>query len=322
MHFASESLDLNSRGGRLSADIQAVVASDFIRNLREETRKGMYGRLKQGLFPFRAPIGYVHSGKGLPKEIDPNKGPLVRKAFELYATGKWSMAKLPDKLNDLGLRGRNGKGLTVNGLHTMLHNPFYTGRMRIEKTGEVFPGIHRPLITDSLFQRVQDIAMGRLAPRTSIHSFTFQKKLRCRRCGNLLVGEAHKRRVYYRCHSRGCTVGYLREDIVVSAVTDELKRLELKGAEYEILRKCASEVVFDWREEAERIQKEVSEQQAELANRKKRLLDSYLDAVIDKEDLDVESFAEPALEYYPIKKIHDLPKPVLISRFVTDYNFL
>ncbi len=39
VHFAHESLDLHSRGGRLSADIQAVVASDFIRNLREETRK-------------------------------------------------------------------------------------------------------------------------------------------------------------------------------------------------------------------------------------------------------------------------------------------
>jgi DNA invertase Pin-like site-specific DNA recombinase len=53
VHFANESLDLNSRGGRLSADIQAVVASDFIRNLREETKKGFYGRLKQGLLPMR-----------------------------------------------------------------------------------------------------------------------------------------------------------------------------------------------------------------------------------------------------------------------------
>ena len=40
VHFANESLDLHSRGGRLSADIQAVVAADYIRNLREETRKG------------------------------------------------------------------------------------------------------------------------------------------------------------------------------------------------------------------------------------------------------------------------------------------
>ncbi len=51
VHFANESLDLQSRGGRLSADIQAVVAADYIRNLREETRKGFYGRLKQGLCP-------------------------------------------------------------------------------------------------------------------------------------------------------------------------------------------------------------------------------------------------------------------------------
>src|SRR5438477_379844 len=59
VHFANESLDLASRSGRLSADIQAVVAADYIRNLREEAKKGIYGRLKQGLYPFRSPIGYL-----------------------------------------------------------------------------------------------------------------------------------------------------------------------------------------------------------------------------------------------------------------------
>src|SRR3954470_8443641 len=80
VHFANDNLDLQSRGGRLSADIQAVVAADYIRNLREETRKGFYGRLKQGLFPMRAPIGYVDQGKGKPKTIDLIQGPLVRRA--------------------------------------------------------------------------------------------------------------------------------------------------------------------------------------------------------------------------------------------------
>lgn len=50
VHFCHESLDLQSRGGRLSADIQAVVAADFIRNLREETRKGITGRLRLRAF--------------------------------------------------------------------------------------------------------------------------------------------------------------------------------------------------------------------------------------------------------------------------------
>src|SRR5712691_7492758 len=81
VQFANEGVDLNSRGGRLSADIQAVVASDYIRNLREEAKKGIYGRLKQGFYPMRAPLGYLNNGAAKPKTIDPVRGPLIRKAF-------------------------------------------------------------------------------------------------------------------------------------------------------------------------------------------------------------------------------------------------
>src|SRR5713226_4548043 len=99
VHFANESLDLHTRGGRLSADIQAVVAADYIRNLREETKKGFYGRLKQGFYPLRAPIGYLDQGKAKPKTLDPVKGPLVRKAFELYATARYSFETLREELH-------------------------------------------------------------------------------------------------------------------------------------------------------------------------------------------------------------------------------
>src|SRR5574337_326049 len=116
VHFANESLDLHSRGGRLSADIQAVVAADYIRNLREESRKGFYGRLKQGFYPLPAPLGYLDKGKGKPKEFCPVKGPLVGKAFELYASGRWSLATLADEMYRLGLRNRRGGKVTTNGL--------------------------------------------------------------------------------------------------------------------------------------------------------------------------------------------------------------
>src|SRR5215467_715949 len=104
VHFANESLDLHSRGGRLSADIQAVVAADYIRNLREETRKGFYGRLKQGLYPLPAPIGYLDTGKGNAKEQDCTKAPLVKTAFRLYATGGYNLKSLQDKMATLGLK--------------------------------------------------------------------------------------------------------------------------------------------------------------------------------------------------------------------------
>src|SRR3989442_2752976 len=90
VHFVNESLDLHSRGGRLSADIQAVVAADYIRNLREETRKGFYGRIKQGLYPLPAPLGYLDMGKAEPKEPNRAKAPLVKQTFELYGSGSYN----------------------------------------------------------------------------------------------------------------------------------------------------------------------------------------------------------------------------------------
>ena len=130
VRFSQESLDLNTRGGRLSADIQAVVAADFIRNLREETRKGFYGRLKQGLYPLPAPVGYIDQGKGKPKIPDPQAASLVRRAFELYSTGTYNLHRLLAELDRLGLRNRRGGSISLNGLSRLLNNPFYAGVIR------------------------------------------------------------------------------------------------------------------------------------------------------------------------------------------------
>jgi CheY-like chemotaxis protein len=67
---ADEGVDLRTVSGRLSADIQAVVAAHYSRNLLEETKKGLYGRLKQGFYPLRAPIGYrIHAWQQPTMEI-------------------------------------------------------------------------------------------------------------------------------------------------------------------------------------------------------------------------------------------------------------
>jgi DNA invertase Pin-like site-specific DNA recombinase len=146
VHFANESLDLNSRGGRLSADIQAVVAADYIRNLREETKKGFYGRLKQGLYPLPAPIGYLDRGGGKVKDIDPARAPLVRVAFELYASGTFNLERLGDELYRRGLRNRKGGRVTINGISQILNNPFYIGIIRLESTN----------VRRQLFLRIDD----------------------------------------------------------------------------------------------------------------------------------------------------------------------
>ena len=56
VYFATESLDFRSRGGRLTADIQAVIAADYVRNRSIEARQGTTGRLKQGFYRWPAPV--------------------------------------------------------------------------------------------------------------------------------------------------------------------------------------------------------------------------------------------------------------------------
>ncbi len=105
IHFATESLDFRTRGGRLTADIQAVIAADYVRNLREECIKGMNGRLKQGLYPWGAPLGYVDNGGGKPKTPDPERAYYVKEAFELYETGQYSLRALLSEMQRRGFRG-------------------------------------------------------------------------------------------------------------------------------------------------------------------------------------------------------------------------
>jgi DNA invertase Pin-like site-specific DNA recombinase len=238
VHFANEPLDLKSRGGRLSADILAVVAADFIRNNREETRKGFYGRLKQGIYPLNAPLGYLDQGGGKVKALDPERASIVRHAFERYATGDASLSMLLEELWQKGLRNKRGNRLSMTGLTTILRNPFYTGIIRL-RSGESFPGRHEPLIRMATFGRVQDVLQGKKPRRTQIHEYRYRRLFACATCGRSLVGTRVKGRVYYRCQVRACPTTCIREDALDHAVYATLRGLALPA---DTLERCESEI--------------------------------------------------------------------------------
>jgi site-specific DNA recombinase len=283
VHFANESLDLNSRGGRLSADIQAVVASDYIRNLREEAKKGIYGRLKQGFFPARAPIGYLDNGGGKPKTIDPVRGPLIRKTFDLYAEAKFTILPLVDELYRLGLRNLAGTRVTKNGLSTILNNPFYMGLIRIRKNGQVYAGNHEPLISKRLFDDVQDMIAGRFNTRTTVHDFLFRRYISCKGCRYSLIGELQKGRVYYRCHTKNCHMKGIREDAVTTVVERSLRELQFTEAEKDYLAKRIQVLKANWFEEKEKQVGNLNLKLQQVSERLNRLTDAFLDGTVDKE---------------------------------------
>jgi site-specific DNA recombinase len=282
VRFANEGLDLNSRGGRLSADIQAVVASDYIRNLREEAKKGLYGRLKQGFYPWRAPIGYLDNGAAKPKTIDPVKGPLVRQAFELYASGKWTILPLVEEMHRRGLRNLVGTKVTRNGMHNLLRNPFYMGLMKVYVVGETYIGSHESLITKPMFERVQDILHGRVGTRNTIHDFLFRRTIQCANCNYHLIGELQKNAVYYRCHGQNCKGVSIREERFRDAVLHELAKIEFTEPEQAFLQDRLAYLKTSWARDREAAIQAIRFRVGHITERLSRLTDAYLDESLDK----------------------------------------
>lgn len=283
LHFAHESIDLTSRGGRLSADIQAVVAADFIRNLRDEVRKGFYGRLKQGLYPLRAPIGYLDRGRGAAKEIDPLKGPLIATAFELYASGQWSLKTLAAEMHLRGLRNGAGGRVSLNGWSTILNNPFYIGIIRIKRSAETFLGVHVPIVAKSTFDVVRATLSGRLVDRVTIHRLRYRRMIRCASCSRSLIGERQKGHVYYRCQTPACPVTSLREEFVDGAILADSRPFSLSDAEWDMVQEDVAVALAERRAEIVNATKATALNLAAIDQRLERLTDAYIDKVIERD---------------------------------------
>jgi site-specific DNA recombinase len=280
VHFANEPLDLRSRGGRLSADILAVVAADFIRNNQEEARKGFYGRLKQGLYPRRAPVGYIDNGRGKPKTIDPVRGPLIRLAFEKYATGNHSIRTLVAEMRRLGLTNRGGKPLSPSALSLVLNNPFYAGIIRIITTQETFTGIHEPLVSPLLFRSVKELLSGKAPARRTVHGHLFSRRFTCSTCGRSLVASKVKGHVYYRCYFSSCVS--VREEQIAKAVLQILRTFTLPDQIVDAIIDRIGIRMNDADALAEERRRCIDQSSDLIDRRLARLSDLYLDGAVEQ----------------------------------------
>ncbi len=113
----------------------------------------------------RARIGYLNKrdtseGRNIGIVVfDEERAPFVKLAFELYATGAWSLESLQDELTHRGLQTRGGRHpggpISTSKLAKLLRDPYYIGYVTYK--GEVFVGRHEPLISLELFDRVQTV---------------------------------------------------------------------------------------------------------------------------------------------------------------------
>ncbi len=206
----------NSRSqDKFMHDIHVAVAKNYVENLREEVKKGMREKAEQGTYPGRAPFGYRNNTVTRTVEVHPDKAPIAKRIFELYATGNYSLSSLRQiVLMETGVR------LSRSYLETMLKNPFYTGFFRWQ--GTEYKATHPVLVDNVTFERVKRVFSGHSKPKYRKHDFPFAGLLRCANDGFTITTELHKGKyVYYRCSK--CAKRYIREQDISDKLGEVLR---------------------------------------------------------------------------------------------------
>lgn len=273
--------------GELLRDVNLSVAKFYLGNLREEVKKGMDEKVAQGGWPHRAPTGYLNDKNARTLVIDPKTAPLVKLAFERYAKGDVSLLTLAGDLNEQGFRSRSGRLLTHSMLHKLLKNPIYTGRIRYKDA--LYEGTHERLISDELFETVQEVFNPRqTGPKRTKHSFALRDYLVCAECGCKVTAEYQKGFTYYRCtkgkgRDKCSQRKYTREELLLVQLEEILSSIEVTPEIVQMLvrdsRALDAQAALDTTSERQQIERSL----AELDTKASKLLDGYLEGVVPVE---------------------------------------
>lgn len=268
--------------------IRVLMAKNYIDNLSEEVRKGMLEKAEQGVWPTRAPLGYLNvTGSDGRKVIvrDSEVAPIITKLFEWYATGQYALKDVAKKARTAGLvYKKSGSPVPTSSVHTILRNQLYTGSF--EWGDKLYQGKHEPLVSVELWEQVQDVMDGRNASkyRRVKHNFAFSRLITCGHCGCALVGEIKKKRyIYYHCTGyRGkCGEPYVREEVLEEEFGELLGQLRFDDDVLEWVRQALHSSHADERREHEEA---ILRLQAEYGRLDKRLSAMYIDKLDGKID--------------------------------------
>jgi site-specific DNA recombinase len=200
LHFVSDGQILNSRLSaveKFQFSISLGLAKYYSDAISDNVKRAQEQKLRKGEWLSKAPFGYKNITKtdgSTDIIVDEHDAYIVKKVFEWYSTGAYSMELLCKKIKaELGLSWPKGY------LGKLLKNPFYHGIMIVKNKS--YPHRYLPLITPTLFAQVQQVK-GDFKKKPFKYAglpFLYRGLIRCNDCGLSISPERHKGYAYYHC---------------------------------------------------------------------------------------------------------------------------
>ena len=268
--------------------VEASQASEYVRKLAVDTKRGMQSKAEKGNKPGVPPVGYLNDRIEKIVLADPDRFNLMRILWDKMLTGTYSIAQLvhvADKELHITtpVRGKTGgKPISYSTLCVLFKNRFYTGQLPFK--GQVFPGNHPAMITEEEFERVQQIIdpLHTTRPKDKTYNFQLRNLFKCGECGFAITAEQKRKTikstgeikeyVYYHCTGKNKVIKciqpklHVNEDVLIEQIKDKLSKFTIDPDFYKLAIEALAQ------EEDEVIEKDQSKTQAhDKAIEKKKL---------------------------------------------------
>jgi len=279
----------NTPAGKFFLSIALSNAKYYIDNLSENVKRGNRQKLRRGEWPGQKPLGYIYDHRLRNIVPDPKTAKIVPKIFKEFATSKYSLETISQKLAQYGITSKNGKPRSNSSIYNLLTHQLYTGIMKWKD--EIYEGKYQPIISKDLFDKVQEILKQRGKPRKKRqkHNFPFCGLFRCS-CGAAITAQFAKGNGglyrYYRCTRKfgPCGEKYVQEKELVNQICRKLREIILpENWEKEILGYLDKEERKEFQSSENFVQK-INQNLTGTQTKLDKLLEGYLDGLIDEED--------------------------------------
>ena len=177
----------NTPQGKFMLNIAFGQSKYYVDNLSQNVKRGMKYKAKIGVWPGKAPLGYINDPKTRGIEIDMEKAKIIKQAFQFFAEGDKSLIATSLLIKKLGITAQHGKHLKIHTIRLMLTNRFYIGIMKWNN--EYYDGIHKQFISKELFQKVQKQIERITQPHYKKLSFPFIGFIKCKKCTASITAE-------------------------------------------------------------------------------------------------------------------------------------
>jgi site-specific DNA recombinase len=302
LRSVNESSIDESPEGKMQAGIFGTFNEYFSNALSQKMKERTLAAVSAGRFPWKAPIGYKNVGGNIGANIvpDPERASLIARAFELVATGRHKKTEVLKIVTDDGLRTMRGKALTPQTFQALLLNPLYAGWVRLPSDESFAPvrGLHVPIVSQELFDRVQEILTGKrlsAAPKRKFNPILPLKCLiKCEVCGTPLTGALCKGKKYgyYWCRQVGCRAVKLPKDKLEAEFVALLRKLHPNPQALSEFPMIAAKV---WTEKQGDVEKQEKKLKARL-DQQRQLRRALRDAML-RGTITAEQFKEDDAEF-------------------------